>query len=281
MGEEGKKLTEPDQTVNTTGEVQGAPPEVSTDESKKYSEKTQEELVAMLKESEKTLQQKAAREKELQDTVTILQDVNKPKQQPSTELYGEAAQQVQPIVPEGGAELLDTDYLTVGETKKFIEQKLKADREVQQTAGRKRLITTAGIAHEKGKQSMRNNPELFKGIEKEVEKAILDTFNPILNQGYDVSTYVSDPETWDKTAKWIRFQREEYDYLKPSQRAGIIPVLPVLGQTPNQTKIVPLQAGPTVKIEGASRTLMNAFGLDEEEAKKSIQEGRRRARGED
>lgn len=282
MGEEGKNLTELDPEIKKSGTVQGTPPKEPEEDSKKYAEKTQEELIAMLQESEKALQQRASREKELLDTVSVLKDVQKPTQQPQAGFYNEEVVEEKRQTPiDETISSGENEYLDAKQTKELFKQTLKEDREKQQKETGKRLATLAGIAYEQAKKHMKKHPELFKGIEEEVGQTMVNQLKPALEQGYDVSTYVGNPDFVDRTGKAVRFMREEYEYLKPSQQAGFQPVSSVPGQTPNPTKEIPMQQEPAINIDDKSRFLMDELDLTEEEAKKGIMKGRRHARGED
>jgi hypothetical protein len=67
------------------------------------------------------------------------------------------------------------------------------------------------------KEFMKNNPELFKGIENEVVQAVGNAFHGRAQAGEDVSSALSDPNTWETVARFLKVQKGDFTGLMPEK----------------------------------------------------------------
>jgi len=94
---------------------------------------------------------------------------------------------------------------------KTIEKRERLRREQES----KLLFDKVSRAHKDGfDAAVAANPKLFEGIENEVNNMVFQSMNPFVLQGHDVSGELVKPSTFTKVAKWLRVERDEYDYLQ-------------------------------------------------------------------
>jgi len=139
----------------------------------------------------------------------------------------------------------------------------KRDRLRQQTE-QKVLHDRVSRAHKDGFDSAKaKNPKLFEGIEDEVNGMVFNSMNPFVLQGQDISSELSKASTFTKVAKWIRLEREEYDYL---QGNTIRPVSDDPTLRPQSGGSAGTGKGPKSLITPKVREMMEDFDISEKEA---------------
>ncbi len=287
---EGRTLIpiEPDQPLEEREEgVEGAPKvevkptpakdgEPTLEVPEKYRGKSDQELLKILVDRDKTVGEQGTRLKKIEDDLEFRQRLaeNLPPRVPDRPQWEPAPKKEEP--PE------DT-FVDYGTLKRVVTDVISKHDEVRQARDQKRLIDMVSVAHEEGLTVMKGN-KLFDGIENKTSMALFQAFKPYVDQGYDVSQYLRDPRTWEKTAKFIRFQNGEYEYLMEKETKKpmtTVPVRPVEGETPTYHQEESGGGGDNVRLDEKSRYLMKTFGLSEEEAMEGIKSTRdARRRGE-
>ena len=107
-------------------------------------------------------------------------------------------------------------------------QRLVADgvmqyAQYQNTQTRAQNQARANAAFFEGRRVVEANKELFAGIERDVEQALISNFKPQLDQGLDISPYIRNPQIWIRAAQNIRLDREEFDKITPKAPAPMMP----------------------------------------------------------
>jgi len=117
-------------------------------------------------------------------------------------------------------------------------------------------------------RAYRQDPELFKGIEQDVQNAMYAAF-----AGNKISAEdLGNEQMWALIARNVRWMRGEED-VRPRRS----PSVKSTGNVPSEVKETPPGSSSTdIKFDEKTYQMMKAFGLTEEEAKKIIQEERTR-----
>ncbi len=221
------QLQQGSESVPESEQEKGLPEEVA----KTYEGKSPEELAKMHHELSKKLGEQGAVIGSLKDLVEELR-AGREKQEEPFRPQTDYSQQTTPQEP-AEEEYDEEAYLTVGTAKKLISDIFgKRDEQTQQYTMQQNL-QRAQTAHAKGRAIMQENKKLFEGIEKDVEKTIVDYYKPFAMNGADVAPYLEDPNVWKKTAMSIRFDRQEFDRLVPDRTQ---PVRPTSTEEPASTK---------------------------------------------
>lgn len=252
---EDEALSVKTETSDATETVDAPEDKPETQIPKEYEGKSQEELIQLLQEKEQFIgkqgQELGTKLKDLEEKFeTYRRDkedearMARTYQQPQNVGYDPYGQPIQPDKPESVNELERFNYeRPITEFKKLYAEERKREQEQAKVAQRQQALQTGQISYQKGRNdAYRSNPDLYRGIEREVEKQIQDTYLPYANMGVPVDQYVSDPSIWRKVAQNIRLDREEFDHLVPKKPQPIkavetetpTPAKPAFGDIPGQ-----------------------------------------------
>ena len=112
----------------------------------------------------------------------------------------------------------DDDYLTVGQVKELLGTREEKAKQQQY----QELVVKTSTAFDRGRDSMKNNPRLFDGIENEVAQRVAQSYiGPFKMFGMDVSGELQNPARWEQAAKYIRLERNEFDRLMPEKSPAV------------------------------------------------------------
>ena len=238
----------------------------------KYRGKSDKDLLKILLDRDKTVGEQGSRLKKIEDDLEFRQRLEEslPPRRPETKWEPPKKEEEPP----------EDEFVSYGTLTKVVTKALSKHDEVREAREKERLIKMVGVAHEDGMNAMKGN-KLFDGIEQKTSMAVFQTLKPYVDQGYDVSPYLRDPKTWEKVAKFIRFQNEEFDYLVPKKPSATVPVRPIEGEAPTYHAEESDRGGDNVRLDEKSRYLMKEFGLTEDEAMEGVRQTRdARRRGE-
>lgn len=206
----------PDEPTGTpSAETPGAPVEPTTTQPtpptpQKLEGKTPEELMAILQDRDKVIGRQGQELGQLREAVE--------------RLYAERSQP-RDDRPQGGEPRepgFKFDYEDpVKSLDEYFERKMSKERETT----RKERMTDLGVrttaAFIRGRETMKQNPSLYDGIEETVGNLVTAFYKPQFEQGIDVSHHLSDPGVWETAAIALRVRRGELDKLKPAARKGM------------------------------------------------------------
>jgi hypothetical protein len=212
-------------------------------------DKSQEELAKMLQETKKKLGEQGKdfgeRAKTLEDKIAGL-EAYRQQTEDERRMY-EMYNQPQPQQPQYQPQPEDKptfDYeRPLASIESYLQQREKQQATQNQAIVRQKTINEGKFAFQQGRTlAYRDDPELYRGIERDVEQRVYQTYAPFANQGVAVDKFVGDPSIWRKVAQNVRIEREEYDYLRPKKQP---PIRPTPSDVPNpaqrQTQELPGQ----------------------------------------
>jgi hypothetical protein len=146
----------------------------------------------------------------------------------------------------------------------IVEKTIEKRERLRKEQESKLLFDKVSRAHKDGfDAAVAANPKLFEGIESDVNNLVFQSMNPYVMQGHDVSGEVSKPSTFTKIAKFLRVEREEYDYL---QGNTIQPVSDDPTMRPQSGGSTGTGKSPKSLITPKVRDMMEEFGISEKEA---------------
>ena len=97
----------------------------------------------------------------------------------------------------------------------IVEKTIEKRERLRKEQDSKLLFDKVSRAHKDGfDAAVAANPKLFEGIESDVNNTVFQSMNPFVLQGHDISGELAKPSTFTKVAKWLRLERDEYDYLQ-------------------------------------------------------------------
>lgn len=236
---------------------------------KEYEGKTSAELIKMVTDTQKELGGQAKEIGDLRNNLAFSKQLRELELQRARE-----SQAVQK--PEEQA--LTWDFQEpIESVEKIVDKRLDAREKKRQQNDLKRVQDEAKSYYAEGRSiSMKQNPTLFEGIEREAEDAVYNSYMTGIIGAHDLR----NPEAWNMAAKLIHLRDGKIDRLQP---AGIKPVETVGGELPT-----PAKPGTTEKpftgldyTDEETQKMMKQYGLTKEEAEEIVKEGQERvARGE-
>lgn len=215
---------------------------------KEYEGKSQEELVKQLQEKEKLIgkqgQELGERVKSLEDDVERYRRDEEDRQR-MYEMHSQQPQNLgydpygRPIYPPSAQpepkEPEPFDYERAGsEVRRIYADERQKEQQRAQVTSQRQSVEEGKYAYQQGrKAAFQEDTDLYKGIEREVEQRVYQTYAPYANMGISVKEFVGNPSIWKKVAQNIRLDREEYDYLVPKKGS---PMKAVQTETPTSAK---------------------------------------------
>ena len=245
----------------------------------KYEGKSQEDLLKILVDRDKSFGEQGTRLKKVEDDLEFnkrMAELNRPEAPAPIKKETEPLKQDMP-------EYKDDDFISFKDVKKLLGSAIQDDRKATQTLSQEKLLNMIGIAHDEGMKSLKGK-KIAEGIEQETSMAMFEHFKPLVEKGYDVSPYLRDPAQWEKAAKSVRFRREEYEYLTDGKKEDkkpeddISPMAPIKGEAPGG-RGAPSYGEEPIRLTDHSKQIMERFDLSEDEAEtglRKIQDARRR-----
>lgn len=175
-----------------------------------------------------------------------------------------------------------------GSITKILDARDRQRQEQMRVMARQAAVKEGSAAYRQGRDlAYRQEPELYRGIERDVEQRIYDTYSWLAEKGTSVKDYVGNPGIWKKAAQNIRLEREEYNHLIPRKSP---PMSATSTETPQPAKMssseLPGQFDLSVNdkdMQAFDRALELEAGvkMTPEERKKILKEEQERfARGE-
>jgi len=149
----------------------------------------------------------------------------------------------QDAVPEAPT-VSDDEFLTnpAKATSKIIEGYFQRERQEREKERVTQYVDSARSAYEVGKQeAVKVNPNLYRGIQADIEREVLNNVQASLRAGQPVDTAVlRNPRYWEAAALAMRVMNGE-DVSKYYARGPATPMAPGHQETPS--------AGPVPKVE--------------------------------
>jgi len=262
-----------EETPEAEGDKKGTPPEIP----EQYQGKSPEELAQVLLEKEKMIgeqsQQIGTLRKDLEYHEQTPQAPQVPPQGPQIP-YGQGydpyggyqGYQPQspypqgPMNPYGQPQVPQAPSVDFTNPDESIGQKiqwhLNQERQRQQQEERVRYGQEMKGAYDEGKyKAFKENPRLFKGVEREVEAGIMAG----VQRGVFSPADLRREDTWEMAGKLARLQRDEIGYLKPETPPTMTPPHSETPATMTEETPVPVDLTP------AEQAWKNMTGVTDEE----------------
>ena len=244
------------------------PPE--PDIPKEYEGKTSAELIKMNQDSQKSVGEQAKQIGDLRNNLAYSDQLRELAMQRTRGTDTQTTPAPEPQV--------DWDFQEpVKSTREIVKQELDVREKKRQQYDLEQVKAEAQSNYAEGRRlAMKQNPELFEGIERETEDAVYNSYMKRIIGAHDLR----NPEAWNMAAKLILLRDGKIDRL---QSTTIKPVETVGGELPT-----PAKPGTTEKpFTGLDYTdrevqkMMDQYGLTKEEAEEIVKEGQEAiARGE-
>jgi len=237
---------------------------------KEYEGKTLEEMIRMDQESQKTIGEQAKQVGDLKNNLAYSDQLRELAMQRARE-GSQAVQQPEELK-------LDWNFeKPIESVQEIVKRELDTREKKRQVNDLEKVKAEAKSNYAEGRSlALKQNPDLFEGIERETEDAVYNSYMT----GIIGAHALRNPEAWNMAAKLIHLRDGKIDRL---QSTGVKPVETVGGELPT-----PAKPGTTEKPftgldytdEGVQK-MMKQYGLTKEEAEEIVKEGQERvARGE-
>jgi len=238
-----------------------------------------EELFA---EYKTTLDAQAKELKKLQETVSAY-DEDRKRREADERLRSitqpEPQPEPQPVVPPAGPDDFDWGNplkSIESRARKIAQEELEKKEKAQAEYQKKVYAETAARNFFSTKDRVyRSNPELFAGIESDVEAVITQGF-----RGGNINAdAVGQDKTWETAAAMIAYEKGDIDRLMKVKRQKIEPMKDVAsgaipGQVKDQTKSAQTQ---NIELDEAAKEYMKQRGMTYEQALEAIRYARENA----
>ena len=262
--------TPPDETsANTSEEVVEEPAE----EVESQKEQTQEESVEDLKKELESFKEKDSKRdktiESLQHDRDYFEGQLRRREQPEKADIFQAdevpKEPLKEIVPKW-------DYEKPAESAvDIVDARLAKWEENRTVEQRKEQATEAQSAYTEGQRlATRNSPDMFDGIEKEVNALVYASYMKGIIHPRDLR----NPETWDTAAQLVHLQNKNFDKLK----SAITPVKATSTEEPARAKS-DTTVTPSVELDyndDEVKDYMNVYGWTREKAEEIIREEQKR-----
>ena len=153
----------------------------------------------------------------------------------------------------------------------IVDARMAKWEENRTTAQRKEQATEAQSAYTEGQRlATRNSPDMFDGIEKEVNALVYASYMKGIIHPRDLR----NPETWDTAAQLVHLQNKNFDKLK----SAITPVKATSTEEPAQAKS-DTTVTPSVELDyndDEVKDYMKVYDLTREKAEEIIREEQKR-----
>lgn len=229
---------------------------------KEYEGKSVDELVKMVTDAQKELGEKAKEVGDLRNNLAYSDQLRELAMQRAREAGSQSTQQQQEPPVDWNFEK------PVESVEQIVERKLAARERMRQQYDLQRIQEEAKSNYAEGRSlSMKRSPELYRGVEREVEDAVYEGYM----RGHAKIHDLRNPDAWDIVAKMIHLRDNRIDRLQSSR---IKPVETVGGELPT-----PARPGTTEKpFTGLDYTskevqkMMDGYGLTKEDAEQIVKE---------
>lgn len=227
---------------------------------KEYEGKTPEDLIKMVTDSQKELGEKSKEVGDLRNNLAYSDQLR--------ELAMQRARESQPT-QQPQEQAVDWNFeKPIESVEQIVDKRLAAREKKSQEYNVQRVREEAQSNYAEGRRtSMKRNPALYEGVEREVENAVYEGYQRGQAKLHDLR----NPDAWDIVAKMIHLRDNRIERLQP---AAIQPVETIEGQLPT-----PAPPGTTEKpFTGLDYTdrevqkMMDQFGLTKEDAEEIIKE---------
>lgn len=247
----------------------------------KYEGKSQEDLLKILVDRDRTVGDQGTRLKKVEDDL----DFNKRMADLNRRDVPAPVRDTEPPRQKDMPEYKPDDFIAFKDVEKLIGSAIHDDRKKSIVTSQEKLLNMVGIAHDEGLKTLKGK-KIAEGIEQEVSEAMFEHFRPWVEKGYDVSNYLRDGTQWEEAARGVRFRRKEYNYLTDEGKKeapktdDIKPMAPVTGESPGG-RGAPSYGEEPIRLSDHNKYVMDRFDLSEDEAEKGLREIRdARRRGE-
>ncbi|KKM18190.1 hypothetical protein LCGC14_1668200 [marine sediment metagenome] len=226
---------------------------------KEYEGKSMEDVIKMVADAQKELGGKAKEIGDLKNNLAYSDQLR--------ELAMQRAREPQPVQPEE----VKPDWnfeKPIESVEQIVDKRLAAREKKTQEYNVQRVREEAQSNYAEGRRlSLKRNPALFEGIERDVENAVYEGWTKGQVKLHDLR----NPDAWDIVAKMHHLRDNRIDRLQPT---AIQPVETIEGQLPT-----PAPPGTTEKpftgldyTDRETQKMMDQFGLTKEEAEEIIKE---------
>ncbi len=224
---------------------------------KEYEGKSMEDVIKMVTDAQKELGGQAKTIGDLKNNLAYSDQLR--------ELAMQRNREPQPVQAEEPK--ADWNFeKPIESVEQIVDKRLAAREKKAQEYNLQHVREEAQSNYAEGRRiSMKRNPALYEGVEREVENAVYEGYQRGQAKLYDLR----NPDAWDIVAKMIHLRDNRIDRLQPT---AIQPVETIEGQLPT-----PAPPGTTEKPftgldynDRETQKMMEQFGLTKEEAEENV-----------
>jgi len=265
-----KSVTEPGNEPAPEPEPEPEPPELS----ERFQGKKIEDVIEMFEKAEKERDRSGTEVGKLRGEIDDTKN--------TASYYQNMAQDLQTKLEKGGAkpEGEATPDLTgfydnpLPLMTQVVQSELKKDRETREKTEQTREYQRASMNFATGRsKSMQDNPELFKGIEKQIENGMWQYYK----SGRVSADELRDPETWENGARILHMANKDWDRIVPPK---VVPVSPTETEIPGAAnKNLPEEEAPKLELDAFGEEMREHAikgGMEDKEFQKLVKETKKR-----
>lgn len=221
-----KPVKEPGNVPVLTPEPEPKPPELP----ERFQDKKIEDVIEMFEKAERERDRSGTEVGNLRKEVDDIKN--------TASYFQNTAQELQKKLEQGGAQPVgeETPDLTgfydnpLPLVTQVIQRELKKDKDSREKGEKEREYQRASMNFATGRsRSMKDNPELFKGIERQLEQGMWGYYQ----KGNVTADELRDSKTWENGARMIHMANEDYDRIVPPK---VTPVSSTPTEKPNTAK---------------------------------------------
>jgi len=154
-----------------------------------------------------------------------------------------------------------------------IQRELRKDRETRDKTEKEHEYKRASMNFATGRgKAMKDNPELFSGIENQLEKGMWQYYQ----NGNVTVDELRDSKTWENGARMIHMANESWDRIVPPK---VIPVSPTPTEKPGAAEKTPEEEVPKMELDAFGKEMRDHAlkgGMEEKDFNKLVQETKKR-----
>jgi hypothetical protein len=163
------------------------------------------------------------------------------------------------------------------EVRRIIQEEDAKKQQQFQVGAVQQAQNEGKYAFQQGRQeAYRSNPDLFKGIEREVEQRVFQTYAPYAQKGVSVKEFVGNPDIWNKVAYNVHLDNQDFDRITPRKQP---PVQATQTETPTPARTALTETRMTTEMDWndpETQALLRGYGKTPEEAREIIEKEQER-----
>lgn len=265
-------VPEPKEPVKEPGSVPDSTPEPAPEPSnipERFQGKNLGEVVEMFEKAEKDRDRSGTEVGKLRGELDEFRN--------TASYYQNMAQDLQGKLEKGGKPEGDDPQFNydnpLPSIREVVQLELKKERETRGKTEKEQEYKRASMNFATGRsKAMKDNPELFGGIENQLEKGMWQYYQ----NGNVTVDELRDSKTWENGARMIHMSNEDYERIVPPK---VKPVSSTPTEKPSAAKTDLPDEAPTLELDDFGKEMKDHAvkgGMEEKDFNKLVQETKKR-----